>query len=1494
MAVFFTVYTAVFLVWNDRSIAATVNGWISGSLRGRGGPTSQAMVMGRANPYWGALKTLFFGGATWVEVWDTHIYDPDGNEVMNIPYVRTRMYLGETVWSQLFSIVLEPDLELHFADAEVPAGVCHIALDRAGGVNLVDAFAPRWPAPSPGGMRIRVDGMAIGDAEFSMAMPGWHAEVHHLATSGHLYASTFADETEPGKPMFTYAVNPLSAPTATLTLGESIPVGARAGPTRIVTSPPPFVFPIEQLVSTRFGAFAERREDLVFHATARSLGAPLTVDGRILNCYGKAAGVDLGIVFEHGAGLLKLLPTGDLVGGDPAGDVRIHGPFSDVRIDGRAEGAEVRLAGLVGRHARSRFAVHGSVLRLTESRAEIAGGAVGGDLELDFSRGTWKGDFSSVRPDRIDPSGLALLPAPVRKLLAGQLGGGAHLEGSFVDHPERIAVRKIDLHLDRRVERDDLLPRSLDLRGALRYAPERLRLDGVSVTGDGISASARGDLDPIHATAAADLIVDARNPDALLRRLGVRDVNVSALHLSAHVSGPLAEPLAEGEVDAEVGYLGRTLPGAHARLKFEHGTLAVDELRARGPLGGLLTGDLRLDLFNGRFDHPRVEQPLALHLASTGIAIPALTGSPTITGMVTGQLHLGGTLQHITGGADVEVPTMKIFADPYKSGILSVDFKDGGVAVKKLFLQREGGGYIDQQKGKQGTIGKDGSLDLDVVSKDFPLSSIPQLRDFPVALAGTLSGAAHIAGNLHRWIPSGVIEAAAIRVREVLLGDGRLDLAPSGDGIHLVGEFFDRFKIDGHLTLYPRIACNLTVTFADFPLEQLIPELKKVAELHGIVSGQASFSFDATEGLTAAELRLDKVLLTLVGDDEGDDVTARQTDEFRNQKDEPVIITSDGKKLTFKQAHLRSRIGEFEVKGDLSATASRLLVRGQIDVRLLEYFFSSVFAHIHGEANADLLITGAAARPEVTGSLELSNAELEPHGAERPFTVPSGRVVFEKDRVTLSHLRAQLDGAEAEANGSLEFKDWVPGLLALSINGTLSPTLLTWIFPENIGEAKGTLKVAATMNGRWPQPTWSGNIVVTDLDFHEKRLGRDIHIPAGTIFLDNYDLTLGCPKRDAPAGCRQLSARIDDTGDVRIDGRIGLPGFELGRVDVHLDGDNLEWGTSNYSLTLSPRIDLKGDGHQLRLAGDISIITGRYQQDFDYRGLLFKPRVTESDEPFYRGIPLLEGLELALHASSSGPLSINSNIAHLTVTVSRLGIGGTLDEPRFDGMILVEEDGTFNIPFLRTEFRTDRNSTITFQGNREFPKQTPTLSISASSDFVDRLENIHRIELTVKGTYLEPDIDLRSQDGWDKAKVLEALATGATSDEFRHSLQGDPGAHTGGSADPLIKELSGQVLGNLVEDPLKKVFRLDTVKIELGTDSLHVKLCLYSSRQIKLCGLGDVSFTTTARYSAYSELKLTDELSLVGSVEHIEHGLDTTEDILTRGRLQLQLKLPLH
>jgi hypothetical protein len=409
---------------------------------------------------------------------------------------------------------------------------------------------------------------------------------------------------------------------------------------------------------------------------------------------------------------------------------------------------------------------------------------------------------------------------------------------------------------------------------------------------------------------------------------------------------------------------------------------------------------------------------------------------------------------------------------------------------------------------------------------------------------------------------------------------------------------------------------------------------------------------------------------------------------------------------------------------------------------------------------------------------------------------------------------------------------------------------------------------------------------------------------------------LGCPAQGAPQGCQAIAAQIDEHGDLKMNGVLGFVGMSLDRLAVRVDGDSIDWGSGQiYSLSLSPKVELlgthltaspTGDDRrpakgkqdkpkpQLRLRGDVYLVSGTYRQDYDVlRDWVIRPRAVETDPPFYEGIPLLEKMQLDINASSSGPLSIRNNLAPsgLQVSVSKLHIGGTLDQPTLAGAVSIDEGGAFRVPLLRADFVTDR-SLISFEANKNFPTDTPRLDINASSDWTDRYEQLHHIKLRIYGTYREPNLELSSNDGWDRNQVLSALATGGSPDDLRRSFQSDPTVtrSTSSSTPTIVQTASSDLLFNFAEDPLKNVFKLEFLRIEIG----YVKACYYNRREFKLCGTGEGQLAPTSNLDARAELKLSDDVGAFLSAQHLENSIERSTEVINRLRLQLRWRLQLY
>ncbi|HEY1587802.1 MAG TPA: translocation/assembly module TamB domain-containing protein, partial [Polyangia bacterium] len=601
---------------------------------------------------------------------------------------------------------------------------------------------------------------------------------------------------------------------------------------------------------------------------------------------------------------------------------------------------------------------------------------------------------------------------------------------------------------------------------------------------------------------------------------------------------------------------------------------------------------------------------------------------------------------------------------------------------------------------------------------------------------------------------------------------------------------------------------------------------------------------------------------------------------------------------------------DFTMHGTLGKV-NNVYMKGQINLELLEYFFRGLFEHTHGPATLELTISGDLMRPDVTGYVNIGGgqgpAELVPRGLDGKLTlvVPSGliQVTPQWIRLTKVELSTEHDKT-AHASGQLMLDHWTPGAIQATISGDISPRLFQWGLPEQVGDASGGIALDVHVGGVWSHPTWQGKATVKDVAFRARKLGgRDILLTGGTITLENYDLAIGCPRHGrAPGGCRSLSGTINEEQRLdRIDGRVSF-GDELSLrdLDIWLDGSDISYAQPGWEIKISPQVELTGNGNQLALKGAIDIVEGRYSQNFDLAGMVFKPqRTNEVAEPFWQGVPLLETMRLGLRAQSRGDLFVKNNIAYLSLNAS-LDVSGTLSEPRLNGVIQVEQGGQITPPGLRYTFDTDRGQ-VRFEAEKKIPEETPTIDLSATTQYIDNNEQQHELTMTLSGTALAPRLVLGSKEGWSPNTVLQILLLGQSPDDVRRITQGAAptaatSTATGTATDTVAKTVTGATLGQFISDPLKRQFGLDVVTLQFGGSSVQLDACKRISRAFKACGQGEIGFTGASRFGGSVELRITDrpaEIGGVGRIEYLTHGVDTLQDSLTSGRGELRLRVPL-
>ena len=1502
---FLTAYTGVFFALNDRVLGSLISGLVTHTVRG-------TFTLGRAHyDYFGGLWSIVSNRTTHVRGGDFEMIDPDGNPVMRVPHVEADVHLRELISSLVeFGLSRHFHLHLHFSRADISTGWAVIGPTRSTfgtdspEMNIVATMTgKKLPevVDDRAELFIEVDEVNLDGIDFALAssnllgQPSWVGRAEAAHAHGRLSYSSSRTRSSPDGPAFFFLLDDVSVARGELALGT-------------------FLFPLAGLHGDWFGTRAEaspqadsppgfgRRQELDFSAQATTLEGKVKVMGKLTDAYGTNTGVEMRIDLEHGAGLAVLLPQpiGSWIGGDPKGAVTIDGPFGKVAIGGELEGAVVDIAGLKVLRAGGTFSLLGTdLLRLDRLHGDLAHGKVRGRVDVHLSdRGTWRADIDATG---IDTAAVALVPPSMRALLAGRLQGKVKLDGGFgVGSSSTIRVNVGSLALDRSAK--DPLPKHFELAGDVDWTGTRFGLRHLAARADGLSLETSGSLSVGGRPSAVFDFSLAAGKGPWAARIGLPGT-VSLDHglVIGHVSGPLDG--LEGQARVELGGLvvrGRHVDNASADVELSGGTLSVGSLVGEGA-GAKLEGRGKLHLFEvdaqGRTRLDRAAPAvLEADLRAQGADLTEVTGTVAVAGKADLDVHLEGPLAHPDGHARVDVPSLVLLGDHYQHGKLSFDFSKAGAKVSALHLERIEGGQLEGR----GNLSWAGALDLDLDPRAFPLAAIPGVSSLPIAILGTLSGKVHLGGDLSRPEPGGLFELVGAKIRDTFFGDGSLKLEPGADAIHITGRFFQNYSVDGYLTMFPKLSIAVTVHFDDIELEKVFPEIRQLAEVRGRATGDARLTADAEHGLTFAEVRMSALSLVLTGLDESGH--ARRL-VVRNQED--VAVSTTGHELNVESCQLRSALGAFAIKGRISPHDTDVSLRGQIGLELLEYFFTSFFQHMHGDATVDLKVKGdLSARPRLVGSLDLRHATLQPKGLEgHRLHVPSGSVVFAPDGITLRSLKVELDGAIAQASGRIALDGYKPGALAASVSGELSPKLLQWVLPDQIDDASGRVGVKVALSGTWQRPEWRGDAEIKDTRISLRRTGREIVVTEGTLHFVNYDIAIGCGDEGDRVGCRSITGLVDDEARFSIDGKVGFgESLALRSLNIHADASDLSYNGGDFAVRVSPSFELSGDVSHLNLAGTINIVEGRYTAPFDVTELLFKfARVSERPQPFWEGIPLLENMKLDLRARTTGPFLIRNNIADLTFSAD-LQVGGTTTSPTMGGSATVDQGGTINVPICRFPFQTER-SQLTFDPTKHYP-ETPYLNISATGVLVsDRTDASQNVTLQILGPLNAVQTIASTQQGVQGNDVVVMCLTGRTADEIRRGISP---ASTGGvgrapglgavqgttATEGVAKGASGALVSSAI-DPIRHIAHLDTLSLEFGATGVDIQACKRWTRGLKTCGLGEFGFVGGTRVGGYGEYRISDQLSVLGRGEYLTRGVETVQDSLTRGRLELNFKLPL-
>jgi len=1667
------VFSAIMLLWfgvylglNDRTLGQLVSKVVSSQIRGR-------FSFGYAHyDYWSSLGSLILNTAAPVAGGDFELRDPNGGLVMSVKRIEANIYIGELIRGLIRSAVSAPFgrgvfIELHASDGHIygaAANIHPIVLPRPPGVvvpplgtpytevNVVSTMSSKKPRPedappAPGHVRIVVDGagVTLEDAVYEMGFPGWHGRVEGVRGAATLRFSTEASETRPGLPSFYYEIAPLTAESGTLVLGT--PEGAGE-----------FVFPLKKLALRRFGARASRRQDLFFRGQVQVAGAAVELDGSMVDTYCDP-GIKLQMSFADGGSLARLVPGKLLVGtGREHGRVQFFGALSPqtpqtpqgraapclseswhtarfssdpeeraVVIEGQVAGVDAEVATIAIHDASSPFRLQQGELQLFK----VVGSALGGEVRAEPLRINLTGDMpwtARITALGTDPAKAALVPPFFHPYVTGKLRGGFRISGHLAKqaHPERIAIERLEATIER-LARHDPLPKEVKITGNLLVTPEQIGWRNLRMTGESLALDTErghvgilsGQLD----VPAIDLRGKGAPVSRIVQSLGL-EASVDEASARMRLRGSLRRPEVSGGELSLLGfeYSGRRFTEASTSFVLHDGSLGLARLSARGPLGNL-HGDGTLRLFFKDLSSRPQDPAITLSAGVEQLNLEAWSKQLPVSGLLDGQVTLGGTLARPTGTVWAHVPLLGVQDSKFRDVEVSADLLPEAITVRSLQAAL-GAGLLSGSA----ILRRDGerSIGLTIKPTRLPLRELPGIRGLPFVLDGTLSGLMHIVGTTAPLVPrldgrlelDGIVisgrpsqsllvmpDAVAappepeplfgllgMAVRTLTLNQGEILFKERPDGgTYLHGTLFGAFEIEGLVYLDPlRPRGEVAIRFGcppeaiaqgdgktppggaanralacDLALAKLLPDLRALGEVSVSTSGVLTLRFGEdpralflagngagaacpvlgtrprSEQLPlplAATLRLGRALLEVHAiDEDGED----QRYHMHNNGD--VLLCSDGRSIEMgrvqfisqrqsnwnavsaagtglpaSEAHSQGHSsGEVSLRGLYSPDSTDLHVIGQLRLELLEDLLRSTFRHTHGEARVDVVLRGKPDDLKISGQAELLGARLVPHAIETPIDVSTGLLEMQPDRVTLRRLRGVVDGAATLAEGSVEVRGWTPlslGRIDFTLGGDVSARLLQWRFAQNLAEAHGSLGLRQFhVTGTFANPEVEGTLVLKDLFLNIRRF-HELSFNRGTVtFIRTRSggrMVIGCPP-GAGTDCEALVATTDGDGKIQLNGRIdhsGLGGFmkpnwyqALDNVRAAIILDSVRHSASgvyNVEITTPESgLHLVGNRDEMRLLGDVEVVSGRYMQDFDIsERILSARRVVEEEPPFWEGDPFLSSLMLNLNVRTRGTFRVKNNIADLHLATGDFTVVGPVDSVAMGGVIRAES-GFFSIPGLRGEFEVRGDSKVEFSTAARWP-DTPWVDVRGSARELDQNDQQRSIELALRGRVKEVHIECISSENVSANDCANFLVFGGdTGTDPRRPTAAAPAATTLGLqySNSAAKLLSSQLFTNQVADPLREKLRLDTVRIQFGVSTFDVQLCKRFGLYLRMCGLAEWGVLGNAgnHYRGFGELQLSDLAVGQISLERIEHGLSFLEDTINRFKVQAGLRLPL-
>lgn len=1385
---------------------------------------------------WRALPKAATGGWVEVEVRGVKVYDWFGDLVLDVPYARAKLDAHPAMFGRH---------DFVFDDIYAPGGYVLIREEEEPYpenehdqfvVTLVSAFYANKPpnpnAPKKPSSTFDLRSFRVEQVELALDFPTFTGVFHGAAGGGWLFRADPTGHKQDQR--FSFQLTDATAPEGSVEI-----LGARELQFRDVHVPR-----VGKVGDPAAPRMADVAPDLTWEATAVTPeGADVTITGGMFAYWNTPEGgtYDILVTFRNAGALLARVSDGVARGPSAVATITVEGNRRAPVYRGTVTDAELAVPmgsddplALTVPAVTASWASATRTGELTDTVVRGQGGELRASARYGFASladdAAFTYDVDLAIPVAIDIG--RWLDPDTRRIAGTELSGRAHARN--ID--DGVRIDDVDVRLG-----------AARARGVVEYTADGvLRADGLRVDVGKTWARADGLVRLTERTLELTVRFTSDDLPRWLRRFDQPAI-ARAAGGTATVRGTFDEPTVPS---ADVWARGVPVVGtARGRVSYGGGRLRVPELTAR-PFGGTVRASAELALDGA----PRI---VDARISGTDFDLAAIDGDGdwlSGTGRFSAQAE--GPLSAPTATFVGEVDELHIAGDEYRNFLLTGGADAAGFSSVQLHVDRARGGRLDVT----GTVGHDGAIDGVVSAREIPLHSLPfaPREDGKPIAGGVANVELQLSGTTDAPTADGDLQIAKAWFKNSFLGAAELSLERIGLGrMRVWGMAFQgALGVDGELATAPGYEARLDLVFRRVELDQFFPELAAEYGVHAWMSGTLRNLIVRPGAPPSVQIELTELVVVM----DNEDARGRPR-PLRVRNLGPIAVEYDGVTATLlSTAQLRGPTGDFQLEGRASLDALALRLEGTVDVALLQPYLREQFEESRGVVNAAVDITGTAADPLVTGVLDVEQVNLRPLGQDAQVRIPAvgddfpeiARIEVTNDQLTFTGFSVDVvdeitnEVSVLELTGTVGLDQFKPARWAVIADGAVAGKLLLVLLPDQLSAASGSAEVQINLTGEQAMPRVNG-VVIFDRDnpitFTPRALRREIVLNTGEVsFTDQLVEFIS------------VGGTIDDAGLLTdLSGEISMEDWAPVDVDVKLSAEALPYRIPQ-TLELDLNIDglrIVGSAEGLEISGAFDIIDGRYVQRFNPLLDALRPeRVEESEPPFYENVPLLANARLDLTVTTGGGFAIDNNIANVeldgTVNITR-----TPRDPRIDGEIRVER-GAFKFQGMRARF-TRTEGTIQFSRFETIPDGTPFVSIRSEADYQDSRGDEHVVVLVLEGTLPSLDWDLfTTNTGLNKAQTFSLIATGRTADETRALVGDEPVARGPGelggtrstasqegtfsAADQLFKDLAGDFLAVLIEDPLKNFVALDVIRPEVNTSAVGIHVEKNFGRNTRLIG----------------------------------------------------------